>query len=111
MDPICFNNQYGKATLTPVTDTLPLSEVSFAKMPALVRQVRLTVEQAEQLALISENKDIQICFNMHEKLHYVVFHVTANTVWLCQANIDYIGVDGFSPAGLIELLRTQSIAA
>lgn len=111
MNVVCFSNKYGKATLTPVSEILPVSMVSFAKMPELIKQVNLTIEQAEQLALITENNNVQISFNLHKKVIYALYHVTPNTVLLCSASIDYVGVDGVSPAALIESLRIQSIAA
>jgi hypothetical protein len=102
-----YRNKYGQATLTPVTDVLHISAISASKMPGLISQVQLSIEEAEQLALITENRHIQITYSMETKQFYVVHHVTANTVQLCQATIDYKAHPHMSPATIIQNLRSD----
>ncbi len=102
---INYQNKYGKATLTPVSEVLRVSEVSYAKMPKLIEQVKLSIDQAEKLALITENNKIQIAFPMGKKLCYVLHHLTPSTVQICSVEMDYIEVQGMTPAEVINSLR------
>jgi hypothetical protein len=102
---INYQNKYGKATLTPVSEVLRVQDVSYAKMPQLIEQVKFSIDQAEKLALITGNKKIQIAFCMDKKLCYVLHHLTPSTVQICSVEMDYIDVQSMTPAEVIMSLR------
>lgn len=96
-----YKNQYGSALLVPVTDPMHVSAISYATMSAQIEPVKLTMVQAEQLALITENQRVQLCFCMDSKVNYVVYHLTPDTIQLCRAEINYIEDQHATPAEII----------
>lgn len=80
-----FQNRYGRAVLTPVTPVMPLNDID-SSGPEVTDNC-INFEQAEQLALISGNRGIQICFASFEKI-YVIAHETSNTAAVCSVRIE-----------------------
>lgn len=77
MASITFTNRYGFLTLETTGEFMPVSSIVGAELPD---QVKFTLETAEEVALISENKGIQICFEMPlTGKAYVLVHKTQST--------------------------------
>lgn len=61
MQPISYENKYGRVVLTPVTEYMPLAKITFAELP-VISDCLFRVEQGEEIALITENRHVQISF-------------------------------------------------
>lgn len=83
MEVKAYKNEYGELTIEPVTDYVPISTVSFQKTPE-VRENLFDINTAEKVALITENRGIQVCFPLlagrGPNNAYVVIHKDASTV-------------------------------
>lgn len=77
-----FSNHYGTLELMNVTDFQPVGVYHFEMVPA---DCLMTMEQAEQIALITGNKKIQLCFKMgHLDTPYIVVHDSSSTAALAK---------------------------
>jgi len=81
-----FQNEYGTAELTPVTDYMPISAIN-ARIPA-VQTSLMTLEQAEQLAVISDNVGIQIVVRLNGSA-YVILHNGPSQGAVCRCDISW----------------------
>lgn len=81
-----YQNKYGRAELTPVTQLMPVQAISVASCPE-ARANSIDLEQAEQLALITDNHGIQVCFASFDVI-YVIAHETARTAAICAVRIE-----------------------
>lgn len=80
-----FSNHFGRAVLTPVTPVMAVSAISAASCPeAMAHRIDLNI--AEQLALISENRGIQVCFASFDVV-YVIAHESPSTAAICAVTI------------------------
>ena len=86
MDKFSFENQFGKATLHRATGFLPIGDVSYRKTPEVAENM-FDIETAERLALITENRGIQIAYVPPGRC-YVVVHKASNVVAVCRAEIE-----------------------
>lgn len=103
-----FKNRFGNATLLPVTAPMQINQVSFAAMEDVIKPVLIDMTKAEQLALITDNKGIQICFCRDLKQAYVVHHLNANTVQICAVHaLNYHAQGAESPADTLARLAKQ----
>ena len=93
---IQFENQYGKATLTPVTPFMAVRAISAARCPE-ARAHSIDMEMAEQLALITGNDGIQICFSSFDVI-YVIAHDTPRTAAICAVTIQSFSCEAATPA-------------
>jgi hypothetical protein len=82
---IDFHNEYGHVVLTPVTSSKPVRDISRYLVPV---DCFVTLEQAEQVAAITENRRVQLCFPDLPQC-YVVFHPTPCTAQICRAAITW----------------------
>ena len=81
-----FQNEYGTAELTPVTDYMPISAIN-ARIPA-VQTSLMTLEQAEQLAVISDNVGIQTAVQLNGSA-YVILHNGPSQGAVCRCDISW----------------------
>ena len=93
---IQFENQYGKATLTPVTPFMAVGAICAAKCPE-AKVHSIDMEVAEQLALITGNDGIQICFASFDVI-YVIAHDTPRTAAICAVRIDAFSCECSTPS-------------
>lgn len=91
-----YENQYGRAVLTPVTPYMTVAEISAAKCPEAAEH-SIDMEMAEQLALITGNDGVQICFASFDVI-YVLAHDTPRTAAICAVKIDKFSCEGSTPA-------------
>lgn len=114
--PITYENKYGSVTLTPVTDYMNISEVSANKLP-VIQEHTFSMEDAERIALITDNRSIQISFPwILEQGHprrndaYVVHHQSPSTVCLCHVELNYMEevAGGRTPAQEIDRIYVES---
>jgi hypothetical protein len=73
-----YSNKYGFLKFM-VGDKQPISTLCSDNFP---NHIFFDLETAEKIALITENKKIQICFKSLEKM-YLVYHFTISEVGLC----------------------------
>lgn len=103
------SNEFGSLTLTPVTPAMPVSEISWRQCPA-ARNNAISLEQAEQVALITENRGIQIGADWVNggTDSYVILHETPNTAAICKVDIhSFQANDGMTPAEQIAVLAPK----
>lgn len=108
---ITYKNLYGELDLIPITHYQPLSNISLAKMPE-IDSVLISLEEAEQVTLITESKDIQVAFPCltTDRTAYVIHHQSANVACVCKVTIaSYHSPSGLSPESQIKALRPDYI--
>lgn len=87
MNSIVYKNRYGSIRLTPVSDYMPVRSISSKILP---QGAAFSIETAEQIALITENRNIQISFipdNM--RVCYVLHHNSTSVAAICQVSIEF----------------------
>ncbi len=80
-----YENHYGTVELEPVTDYMPIADISYHLTAA--QDNAFSLEMAEQVALITENRGIQIAFPVISGKYtcaYVVLHQGANHAAICR---------------------------
>lgn len=111
MKKVDYINSYGALTLIAVSDLMLLKKVSTKFVETLEKDKKeslfLPMEICEQIALITENKKIQICFSLSKSLNencaYVFLHESPSTGWVCKvASLEYL-----SPVGAQEKLEQE----
>jgi hypothetical protein len=92
---INFQNEFGTVVLTAIKDYMPIQDVSFAKCP-IIKKVLIPMDVLEQVALITNNKGIQISFAPDVSLGaYIIHHKSPNVVAICRlTSIRYISKSG-----------------
>lgn len=108
---IPFSNHFGKLEMTVMSGPMAIKDISFDKCK-VVRDNTFSLDDAEKIALITENKSIQIGFCTHDyELGYVVLHDGPSTGYLCRANIiDFVLDDDITPAQQINTMaKYQSL--
>ena len=111
---IKFQNEYGSLELTPVTEYLPISAISVALI-AEVEGVLFDLEEGEKIALITENKNIQMCFpyaldakNEYNQCGYVIHHQSPKIGCICKVQLENFSiVDNLSPQEELTRLHKQ----
>ena len=80
-----YKNDFGQAVLKPVSPIMPVSDISAASCPTAEAN-KIDFNMAEQLALITENRGIQVCFASFDII-YVIAHETPSTASICAVSI------------------------
>jgi hypothetical protein len=84
-----LGNKFGVLYLTPIMNYVPVKDISLIKCPNAENHL-ISSNKAAKVALISENRNIQICFPMNKTvtgLAYVVYHNTTSTAAICSVEI------------------------
>lgn len=79
---ISYQNRYGSLQLTPASDYMSVSKISHKIAPI---GCAFSIATAEEIALITDNRNIQISFipgNMH--VCYVMHHISTSMAAICQ---------------------------
>lgn len=87
---INYKNKYGELEIETITEAMPVSTV----LVSMVEQVNacFDLETAEKIALITDNKKIQIGIDGETKKCYLVYHYTTSLVSICKINrLVYVG--------------------
>lgn len=79
-----YQNEYGTVDLTPITENLPIGDIHF-RLPA-VQDNLLSLDKAEQIALITENAGIQIAIHLSGNA-YVILHDGPSRGAVCHCHI------------------------
>lgn len=111
--PTTYANEFGEVVLEPITRYMPVSEISKEKVPE-IEEALFSMETAEIIALITENKMIQISLPFpirnNEKAAYVVKHSTPAIAAVCRVHIKSFHTPGnLSAQDQIELMRPKLI--
>lgn len=82
-----YQNEYGELTLEPVSDLLHVSKV--LSDDPLVRENMFSFEDAEWIALITDNRGIQLSISRADNYQkgYVVIHESPSMVRIAKATI------------------------
>jgi hypothetical protein len=84
MNTVNYHNRYGNLTLDLVTDFQSVRNFSFAMVP---QDCVITIDQAEQIALITDNRRLQVCFCPDDlRKCYVIVHNSASTAALAKVS-------------------------
>ena len=100
-----FRNRFGSASVTPIAEPLAINGLSSSNPIAQANMIDM--ETAEKLALISDNKRIQILFEApFSGRAFVVLHGTPKTsVAICRVRINAFACAKSPSAMLEELVR------
>ncbi|MFV8385097.1 hypothetical protein ACNO5E_13490 [Vibrio parahaemolyticus] len=117
MQPISYENKYGRVVLTPVTEYMPLAKITFAELP-VISDCLFRVEQGEEIALITENRHVQISFPLlcekghpQQSLGYLIHHQSASVACVCKVDICPAEIaNGLSPQEEIQRIYEASMA-
>jgi hypothetical protein len=83
--PVHFSNEFGVVELVPVMEFMTISNIN--KTHPMVQQNSFDLETAEKIALITENKGIQICCILELNTAYLVLHNSSSTAAICKVII------------------------
>lgn len=84
MENIKFCNRYGSLELKPVTDYMPVDQIKHTIAPI---GSAFNLETAEKIALITENRRIQLCIIPDNyRVMYVVHHSSTSIAAICEIN-------------------------
>lgn len=104
--PIRFSNKFGAVELTPVTEFMPVSSIRKTHPQAQANTFDLTT--AEKIALITENRKIQICPHFPvDGLAYLVLHDSPSTAAICRVVVEAFEC-AQSPAEMLADLNRQA---
>ena len=84
---VSFSNSYGTVSVTPVTEFMAVSGIR--KTHAQAKANTFSLDDAEKIALITENRKIQICphFMPMDGLAYLILHDSPSTAAICKVEI------------------------
>lgn len=93
MSQIHFSNDYGQFDGVLLGEAVDISKVTAEVGTRWVNDgLGLTIEQAEQIALIEGNRRLQLCLNGATGLFYVIYHHSASQVQAMSIqNLCYVG--------------------
>jgi len=105
-EPLTYSNEFGEVLLEPVTDFMPVSEIDSRTLPA-INNVLMTVEEAEQVNLITENRRacMSSCFPFREgdRNFFAVKYICRNRAAVCRCTIQrFATANGMSAQEQIE---------
>lgn len=81
-----FTNRFGTVEVTPLTDFMPVRDIRMTH-PVAVANV-FDVTTAEQIALVTENRGVQICLHFPlDGLAYLVLHDSPSTAAICRVDV------------------------
>lgn len=101
--PTKFTNRFGTVVVTPATDFMPVRGIRKTHPVAVANTFDLTT--AEQIALVTENRGLQICphFPM-DGLAYLLLHDTPSTAAICRVEVkDFVCAT--APGDMLEALN------
>jgi len=101
-----FKNSFGALKISFVTDFMPVGEIS-QNMPEVSSNL-FDVETAEKIALITDNKNVQIgmCYPLNGQA-YLIYHSSASVAAVCK--IESISFPcAVSPAEQIALMARSN---
>lgn len=82
MNTINFSNKYGTLQLKPVSDYMPVRDISHKIVPI---GCAFTIATAEQIALITENRMIQVSMIPNNiRVCYVIHHSSTSIAAICE---------------------------
>lgn len=113
--PITYANEYGELVLTPVTEYMPVSGISADKQPVILQHM-FSLEDAETIALITENHKVQLSTPyLLQKGHprktdaYIIHHLSPSVACVCKAEIKTSIIEsGLSAQAEIDHLYQES---
>lgn len=109
MSVIQFKNRFGTLYLTPVTDYMPISKITF-KTTKAVKEHIIDMECAEKVALITDNRNVQVCFPMQLDFNscYVIHHNKPDSACVCRVNVEDFQSDNcMTPSQQISALASK----
>ena len=100
-----YANEYGELELETVGALCEVSAVSSRNVPV---ELYASPDIAAKIALISDNRGIQMCYVSKAKKFYIVYHNSASYVYLCRIRkLVYRG--GCDPYREIERVHAQQL--
>jgi hypothetical protein len=92
MNTITFANKYGQVELKPVTAYMPVNQINSKMLPS---GCTFSIDTAEQIALITDNKHLQMSFipgNM--RVCYIMHHDSASVAAVCEvSSLIFVGTN------------------
>jgi hypothetical protein len=85
MDARTFENVFGKVTLHPIGSVRPLQELTLGASADAAGSC-FSIDKAERLTLITENREVRICFSC--KRAYIILKLSATSGVICRPEIE-----------------------
>ena len=98
-----FENEYGQLIVQPISDFMNVRDITH---DLLTDECFFNMKTAEKIALITENKIMQIAFKPDLSAAYMIMHNTPHTAAACEI-INLIFSKKVKPEKEIESLRTM----
>lgn len=108
--PSCeVSNRFGSVRIEPVTDFMPIGQITSKDPAAEANGFDLTT--AEQIALITENRGIQICFPFpHTNQAFLVMHDSPTSAAICRVSVVEFTSEEV-PADILESINSRPSTA
>lgn len=88
--PYTYSNEFGEVELTPVTDFMPVNQISSGKLPVITDHL-VSLDTAEQVVLITENRRMTMSptwpLGPVDKACYCVKYSCVNRGAVCKVNV------------------------
>ncbi|MFW9871991.1 MAG: hypothetical protein ACFFG0_02740, partial [Candidatus Thorarchaeota archaeon] len=104
---INYKNKYGSLVLEQIEPERAISEWTFTKE---LLPIGFDVETAEKIALITENKKIQLALSMDFKIFYCFYHTNVNSGFVCKIKSIFFSRD-INPIGKSSFVNVHSLIA
>lgn len=79
-----FSNKYGVLSIEQVGQTRPVSQIHIKNIP---EELQFSLERAEQMALITENRKVQFLFDKTLNRVAMVYHESSSTCWVAKVTM------------------------
>jgi hypothetical protein len=76
-----YENKYGSLRLELVTDYVPVSQIRAKDQNW---DVFIDLDTAEKVALITGNKDTQLCVGADKRSMFIIHHIKGDTAAVCK---------------------------
>lgn len=102
-----ISNEFGVINIEPVTDTMPINQIT--SIAPEVQGNFFDITTAEQIALITENRGVQICFAYpFDGRGYMVLQDSPSTAAICRVSVEHFHSE-HSPAATLEKINRTPV--
>jgi hypothetical protein len=88
--PFLYTNRFGEVELIPVTEFMPISEISRDKLD-IVDEVSVSIDMAEKVVLITDNRRMSMSFHYpfqpEDRATYALKYSCSNRAAVCRVNL------------------------
>lgn len=108
MKTFAFENNYGKAELTAMSDEIQVKDVFFANTP---NECKYPLDTIEKFTLISENRKVQVYSDWKGNQASIIYHPTGSTAIICKITLLEMEDDNMNAQDEIERVNSARYSA